>query len=213
MPEVYTKNQVSTIQFSPKIMITTLDFFLSKLGLLKAGNNTDAFAIGARLQANDLQVVNHAFVVTRSVGGQNYFNLFETSDPRKPSITNVSNAKPDADQMMLITGIQLLAVTHTTTITEANLKTLNFGSIKAVEGLANGTLILKSGGKNIVNLLPLWKFVKDGSNQEVGLYDELHNQPKFIYPNQEIEANIELGAALPANTAVKILIHGLATSK
>ena len=91
------------------------------------------------------------------------------------------------------------------------LKTLNFGSVKAVTGLANGTITLKSGNKNILNVSPNWKFVKDGANQETGLFD-VSGTFKWIYPNQEIEANIELGAQLPANTAIKLLIHGLATS-
>lgn len=186
--------------------------FIQELQRLAQSGSSDAVAIMDRVSKSDLQVVEHAIVVTKLVGGQNFFNLFETADPRIPSLTNISNAKPEADQMMLITGIQLLAITHTGAVDMPTLKTLNFGSVKAVTGLANGTITLKSGNKNILNVSPNWKFVKDGANQETGLFD-VSGTFKWIYPNQEIEANIELGAQLPANTAIKLLIHGLATSK
>ena len=177
--------------------------FIQELQRLAQSGSSDAVAIMDRVSKSDLQVVEHAIVVTKMVGGQNFFNLFETADPRIPSLTNISNAKPEADQMMLITGIQLLAITHTGAVDVPTLKTLNFGSVKAVTGLANGTITLKSGNKNILN---------DGASQETGLFD-VSGTFKWIYPNQEIEANIELGAQLPANTCIKLLIHGLATSK
>ena len=87
--------------------------FIQELQRLAQSGSSDAVAIMDRVSKSDLQVVEHAIVVTKLVGGQNFFNLFETADPRIPSLTNISNAKPEADQMMLLTGIQLLAITHT----------------------------------------------------------------------------------------------------
>jgi hypothetical protein len=170
------------------------------------------------------QVVDAIFYAAKSVGAVSSFaDIFKPDDAILIGKTNLSQAKMDANTVFLCTAI---AIQHAAAggTADSNVVGASYGLIPTY--MRNGELSLKAGNRPIVDKLPMEVFhaydsaIATGDTNAAagtgvtytmerlgsGVY-ELEN-PKWIYPNELISADLRFAAALTANDAVKILLIG-----
>ena len=163
------------------------------------------------IQTGQLQVVDHRFVGVREISNQTLIKLLDSADTKQIGINNLSNGKPAPNQLMLVTGVKLMALQNGAAITPAILRAANYGELTDVAGLINGVITIKSDGKNIVFQHPLSAFMIGNRRDEKGVYHLKF--PKVIYPDRDLQIEIDLGTApAPANSAVKWELIGECTS-
>lgn len=151
-----------------------------------------------------LQAVDAAYYVTKNVSSNKIIKVLKDDDNKTVGISNISSAKLEKGNIMLLSGIVLLA---------------SMGVAKAEEGkyevlpefLRNGEFEFKANGTTLVPITSNEVFDTQGTTRQKGLY-KLDN-PKIIYDQQAMELNIEWGANAPENTFVKAVLHGTAVIK
>jgi hypothetical protein len=151
-----------------------------------------------------LQAVDAAYYVTKSVSSNKIIKMLKDDDNKTVGISNISSAKLEKGNIMLLSGIVLLA---------------SVGVAKAEEGkyellpeiLRNGEFEFKANGTTLIPLTSCEVFDTLGTTRQKGLY-KLDN-PKIIYDQQAMELNIEWGANAPDNTFIKAVLLGTAVTK
>jgi hypothetical protein len=151
-----------------------------------------------------LQAVDAAYYVTKNVSSNKIIKMLKDDDNKTVGISNISSAKLEKGNIMLLSGIVLLA---------------SVGVAKAEEGkydilpeiLRNGEFEFKANGTTLVPITSCEVFDTQGTMRQKGLY-KLDN-PKIIFDQQAMELNIEWGANAPENTFVKAVLHGTAVIK
>lgn len=184
--------------------------FLKELVDASKAGDSKATTMLSRVTNNESQVTQHSFTVIVTPGAVNTIRLFDTSIAKTIGLNNFSQAKPAGSQIMLVSAIQLLAVTLGATPTPATSLGANFDTIKAVSALQNGEMDLFSDGKLIVKDFPTQEFVTFGDNNTpIGT---VHlSTPKFVYPDAELKGEIRLGIPCDANLVLKLRLIGLCT--
>lgn len=184
--------------------------FLKELVDANKAGDSKAGMMLSRVTNNESQVTQHSFTNIITPGAVNTIRLFDTSVSKTIGINNFSQAKPSGTQIMLVTAIQLLAVTLGAAPTPATILAANFDTIKTVTALQNGELDLYSDGRLIVRDFPTQEFVTLGDNNTP--LGTVHlSTPKFVYPDAELRGEIRLGTPCDANVVIKIRLIGLCT--
>jgi len=156
------------------------------------------------LASKNLQAVDAAYYVTKSVSGNKIIKMLKDDDTKIVGISNVSGGKFEKGNMMLLSGIVIVA---------------SVGVVKGEEGkydvlpdiIRNGEFEFKANGTTIVPITSLEVFNTNGTTRQRGYY-KLDN-PKMIYDQQSMELNLEWGANAAADTFVKAILIGTAVTK
>jgi hypothetical protein len=156
------------------------------------------------LASKNLQAVDAAYYVTKSVSGNKIIKMLKDDDTKIVGISNVSGGKFEKGNVMLLSGIVLMA---------------SVGVVKGEEGnydvlpsiIRNGEFEFKANGTTIVPITSLEVFNTNGTNRQRGYY-KLDN-PKMIYDQQSMELNLEWGSNALADTFVKAILIGTAVTK
>ena len=151
-----------------------------------------------------LQAVDAAYYVTKSASTNKISKMLKDDDTKIVGISNISGGKLEKGNIMLLSGIVLLA---------------SVGVAKAEEGkydilpeyLRNGEFEFKANGTTLVPITSCEVFDTLGTTRQKGLY-KLDN-PKIIYDQQAMELNIEWGANAADNTFIKAVLLGTAVTK
>ena len=151
-----------------------------------------------------LQAVDAAYYVTKSASTNKISKMLKDDDTKIVGISNVSGGKLEKGNIMLLSGIVLLA---------------SVGVAKAEEGkydiipefLRNGEFEFKANGTTLVPITSCEVFDTQDTVRQKGLF-KLDN-PKIIYDQQAMELNIEWGANAPDNTFIKAVLVGTAVTK
>lgn len=151
-----------------------------------------------------LQAVDAAYYVTKSVSNAKIIKMLKDDDTKIVAISNISSGKLEKGNVMLLSGIILLAST---------------GVAKAEEGkydilpdvIRNGEFEFKANGTTLVPITSCEVFNTVGTMRQKGYY-KLDN-PKIIYDQQAMELNVEWGSNAPADTFVKAMLVGTAVIK
>lgn len=138
--------------------------------------------------------------------------IFEPQDDRQIGLRNISNSKLQKNQVLLVSGLVLLAGTSADG-TMDNIMSTDYKSIESFPALITGEIDLKANKKII--LPETGNYVFKTSNMHLiplGYY-KLSN-PRLIEDDVPIELTISLGSTngIPANTYVYAALHGTGTT-
>ena len=174
----------------------------------KVGMDPELLQLGARLDAGNQRLADVTLFGTRDVSNQSTIRFFQPQDAKDRGITNVANAQLDKNSVLLLGSIILLSAVSTSAISNnrETLASLNYGGIK-VAGLTSGELTLRYHGKDVLDTLPLQRFVT--SNDKRNQVGELVlDNPILLRENDPFELTIETGEPLTDKTALRIILVG-----
>ena len=184
-----TKELTGKAKFEKRMYLMPADI---KKGLIDGNQTMSSFTIYAIKYASGTRV-----------------EMFVSGDTKEEGITNINRAMLPNNSVMMVDKIQVLTGVGASN-TEDDGKIVDFGKPHPI--LANGNFNFKNGQKI---------FVEDASNEifnhgelkgsDVGLYEL--STPKIIQPDKEIIFDIDLAGVLPANTFVKVMLHGVISVK
>ncbi|MEP7374720.1 MAG: hypothetical protein ABI675_15095 [Chitinophagaceae bacterium] len=138
--------------------------------------------------------------------------MFETQDDKEIGIRNVSNAKLQRNQALLVSGIYMLAGVSADA-TKDKIIGAEYKGLEFFNSIANGEFSLKANKKYIVPETSNTGFKTAAFHQVPIGYYKLAN-PRLINDDLLIEFTIELGSmdGIAANTYVYIGLHGTITT-
>ena len=174
----------------------------------KAGADPELLQLAARLSAGTQRLADVTFFATRDVSNLTTIRFFQPQDAKDRGITNVANAQLDKNNVLMLGSIVILSATSTSAISNnrETLAALNYGGIK-VTGLSSSELTMRYHGKDVLDVLPMQRFVT--SNDKRNQVGELVlDNPILVRENDPFELNIETGVPLPDKTALRVLLVG-----
>jgi len=140
------------------------------------------------LASKNLQAVDAAYYVTKSVSGNKIIKMLKDDDTKIVGISNISGGKFEKGNVMLLSGIVIMA---------------SVGVVKGEEGNYDVLPSIIRNGE--------FEFKANGTTRQRGYY-KLDN-PKMIYDQQSMELNLEWGSNAAADTFVKAILIGTAVTK
>jgi len=163
------------------------------------------------LKKGDLRLADTIIYSIKPIA-QTTIKMFETQDVQEIGLRNVSNAKLPKNQVLLVSGIILLAgIASGTTIPD--IMTTPFTGIDSIPAVALGEFYLNGNKKQLIPETSNYVFKTTGYTMfQLGYY-KLHN-PRLIYDDVLIELVVELGTmqGIPANAQLFAGLHGTITT-
>jgi hypothetical protein len=151
-----------------------------------------------------LQAVDAAYYVTKSVSNNKIIKVLKDDDTKVVAVSNISGGKLEKGNVMLLSGIILLASVGVAKVEDAKFDILP-------DVIRNGEFEFKANGTTLVPITSCEVFNTTGTTRQKGYY-KLDN-PKIIFDQQAMELNIEWGANAPADTFIKAMLVGTAVIK
>jgi hypothetical protein len=151
-----------------------------------------------------LQAVDVAYYVTKSVANNKVIKMFKDDDNKVVAVSNVSSAKLEKGNVMLLSGIILLGGSNSAKVEETKFSVIP-------EYVRNGEFEFKANGTTIIPSTSCDVFNSNGTTRQEGLY-KLDNA-KIIFDQQAIELNIEWGQNAVENQFLKAILVGTAVTK
>jgi len=138
--------------------------------------------------------------------------LFETQDDKEIGLRNISNAKLPKNQVMVVSGIILLAGVSTSA-TKDDIMSTNYTGLEGFPALASGETNLKANKKQILPETSNNAFKTAGTDLVRLGYYKLAN-PRLIQDDVLIELTVELGTmtGIANNTHIYCGLHGTITT-
>lgn len=138
--------------------------------------------------------------------------MFETQDDKEIGMRNISNAKLQKNQCLLVSGIILLAA-NAADATKDKIMAAAYDKLEAFPAIANGEFSLKANKKQIVPETSNSVFKTSNMHMVPVGYYKLAN-PRLIVDDILIELTIELGTmdGLTATTQIFAGLHGTITT-
>ena len=151
-----------------------------------------------------LQAVDAAYYVTKNVSNAKIIKVLKDDDTKIVAVSNISGGKLEKGNVMLLSGIVLLASVGVAKVEDAKFDILP-------DVLRNGEFEFKANGTTLVPISSCEVFNTAGTTRQKGFY-KLDN-PKIIFDQQAMELNVEWGSNAPADTFVKTILVGTAVIK
>lgn len=138
--------------------------------------------------------------------------MFETQDDKEIGLRNVSNAKLQKNQALLVSGIYMLAGVSADGTKDKIIGT-EYKGLEVFNSIANGEFSLKANKKYIVPETSNMVFKTAAFHQVPIGYYKLAN-PRLINDDLLVEFTVELGSmdGIAANTYIYIGLHGTITT-
>ena len=151
-----------------------------------------------------LQAVDVAYYVTKNVANNKVVKMLKDDDNKVVGISNISSAKLEKGNVMLLSGIILIAGANS-----AKAEEVKFGLLPEI--LRNGEFEFKANGTTLIPSTSCEVFNTLGTTRQEGYY-KIDN-PKIIYDQQAMEFNLEWGANAAENQHIKAILVGTAVTK
>jgi hypothetical protein len=153
-----------------------------------------------------LQAVDATFYIVKPVGGNRVVKMLKDDDNKVVGISNISSAKLEKGNIMLLAGIILIGG-----VGEGadDGKGVNYDVLTSI--IRNGEFELKANGTTIIPPTSCEVFDTTGTNRRRGLF--MLDNPKIINDQQPIEMNIEWGVNAPERTFLKVMLIGTSVTK
>jgi hypothetical protein len=158
------------------------------------------------LANKNLQVVDAAYYVTKSVAASKIAKMLKDDDNKVIGQSNISSAKLEKGNVLLLSGIILLAGVAEAGKTVAD---VNFDILPAV--IRNGEFEFKANGTTLIPATSCEVFNTTNMTIRKGLF-RLDN-PKIINDQQAMELNIEWATNAPDATFIKAILVGTSVTK
>jgi len=151
-----------------------------------------------------LQAVDAAYYVTKSVSNAKIIKMLKDDDTKVVTASNVSGGKLEKGNVMLLSGIVLLASVGVPKVEDAKFDLLP-------DVIRNGEFEFKANGTTLIPITSCEVFNTVDTLRQKGYY-KLDN-PKIIFDQQAMELNVEWGDNAPDSTFVKAILMGTAVIK
>lgn len=174
--------------------------FTSRIGAISES------AVAQGIANGQLKLVDHIIYSAKQLGNSTTVELMEAADQKKVGFRNLNKRQLEANNYMLVTGIQILATEDE--VAEDKMGTSEYKMIGA--DIANGELEIKQGDKIIFPRNSCEIFRSEGTeNKKYTGYYKLEC-PKMLVPLTDIVPTLWLPSGV--NKAVKIVFHGVRTN-
>jgi hypothetical protein len=160
--------------------------------------------IQAGLASKTLQAVDVAYYVTKNVSNNKVVKMLKDDDNKVVGISNISSAKLEKGNVMLLSGIILLGANNSATAEGGAFYVLP-------EYIRNGEFEFKANGTTLIPSTSCEVFNTDGTERQMGYY-KLDNA-KIIYDQQAMELNLEWGQNAVDPQFIKAILVGTAVTK
>jgi len=158
------------------------------------------------LASKNLQVVDAAYYVTKNVSASKIAKMLKDDDNKVIAQSNISSAKLEKGNMMLLSGIILLAGVAEQGKTVGD---VTFDFLPAY--IRNGEFEFKANGTTLIPSTSCEVFNTAGMTIRKGLF-RLDN-PKIINDQQAMELNLEWSSNAVDNTFIKAILIGTSVTK
>jgi len=156
------------------------------------------------LSNKTLQAVDVAYYITKNVAWNKVIKMLKDDDNKVIGVSNISSAKLEKGNVMLLSGIILLGSNNCGNPVEGHFDVLP-------EYLRNGEFEFKANGTTLIPSTSCEVFNTTGTTRQKGFY-KLDN-PKIIFDQQAMELNIEWGQNGVDNQFIKAILVGTAVTK
>ncbi|MCX6257981.1 MAG: hypothetical protein NTW49_08830 [Bacteroidia bacterium] len=160
----------------------------------------------AGIASKALQAVNVAIYLSKNISLSKIAKMLRDDDNKVVGVSNISSAKLEKGNIMLLHSIILLAGTATGTQTIFD---VNFDIIPEI--IRNGEFEFRANGTTIIPAMSCEVFNTTDMKARKGCFT-LDN-PKMIFDQQAMEMNIEWGTNTPANFFLKAILMGTSVTK
>jgi hypothetical protein len=157
------------------------------------------------IAAGRLKIVNNAFYRIIDFSGTKQADLMLNADTKMAGITNVNSRKLEESNYFLLTSIVLQVGTYTTNPWDASFGVATTAALKI---LYNGEFSLKNGTDKVIVPMSSTRIFDTSSRKNLIPGEWKLDNPKFLAPQVEIIPELKLPAALPAKTALKLVLIG-----
>jgi len=183
--------------------LSAKELFINRIGELPA-------AVQQALAGKLIKVSDHEYYAIVKANGAGNLEMFAKTLAEGPA-TNVHQGIVPTDQYFLCTSIVLTTDVAGAASVIADACALPFDEINPI--VRNAKFSFKNGADTYIEKSSGGMFRRtEGDELEVGEY-KLQN-PKFLFSKQDISFELqELGAALVAETWVKVRLKGVVTTK
>jgi len=158
------------------------------------------------LANKNLQAVDAAYYVTKAIGGSKQIKMLKDDDNKVVGTSNISSAKLEKGNIMMLTGIILLAGT---TVQGNRVDQVNFDILP--DYIRNGEFEFKANGTTLVPSTSCDVFNTTNMTIRKGLFTM--DNPKVILDQQAMEFNVEWSEAAPAYSFMKVILIGTSVTK
>lgn len=158
------------------------------------------------LAKKNLQAVDTGFYSTKSVEGAKLIKMFQDDDKKVVGECNISSAKLEKGNLMLLSGIILLAGIAGQNQTASQ---VNFDILP--EYIRNGEFEFKANGTTLIPKMSCEFFNSTGKNIQKGLF--VLDNPKLILDQQAIEMTVEWGANAVEGLYMRVVLVGTSVTK
>jgi hypothetical protein len=163
------------------------------------------------LKRGDLRLADTIIYSLKAVNSKT-IKMFETQDVKEVGLRNISNAKLPKNQVLLVSGIFLLAGVPVDA-TSDNVIATKYDKLEDYAAIANGEFSLKANKKVIMPESSIAMFKTVNMHGVPMGYYKLAN-PRLIHDDILIEATIDLGSmtGLDPKTFLYVGLHGTITT-
>lgn len=153
-----------------------------------------------------LQAVDAAYYNTKNISASKVVKMFKDDDNKIVGQCNMSSAKLEKGNIMLLAGIILLAGVAAP---GQNASQVNYDILP--DYIRNGEFEFKANGTTLIPSTSCDVFNTTNMNVRKGLF--VMDNPKVILDQQAMELNIEWGANAPADMYMKAILIGTSVTK
>lgn len=153
-----------------------------------------------------LQAVDAAYYTTKNIATSKIIKMLKDDDNKVVGQCNISSAKLEKGNIMLLAGIILLAGVAAPGQTAAQ---VNYDILP--DYIRNGEFEFKANGTTLIPSTSCDVFNTTNMNVRKGLF--IMDNPKVILDQQAMELNIEWGANAPADMYMKAILVGTSVTK
>lgn len=153
-----------------------------------------------------LQAVDAAYYTTKGIGTSKIIKMLRDDDNKVVGQCNISSAKLEKGNIMLLAGIILLAGVAAP---GQNASQVNYDILP--DYIRNGEFEFKANGTTLVPSTSCEVFNTTNMTIRKGLF--MMDNPKVILDQQAMELNIEWGANAPADVYMKAILVGTSVTK
>jgi hypothetical protein len=162
--------------------------------------------IQAGLASKTLQAVDAAYYVTKNISTSKIIKMLKDDDNKIVGQCNISSAKLEKGNIMLLSGIILLVGTAPV---GGKVEQVNFDILP--DYIRNGEFEFKANGTTLIPSTTCDVFNTTNMTVRKGLF--VLDNPKVILDQQAMELNIEWGTNAPADVYMKAILVGTSVTK
>jgi hypothetical protein len=165
-------------------------------------------------KTGEIKFQDHAIEIAAFTGGSKSIDFISEGDNRVIGIRSIANAKLSENEYFCPVAVTMLVATGVATSADADMQAADYVAIDNVPQACNGWLDLKINDvEYLFRELPTSKFLGlDSNGADAPKGTHFLDNLAIMKPQFRNEILLKTGVNMPAQTAVKIILHGTRTT-